>query len=324
MSYSFASFGLLAAEGTLGGFPAWQWWATGGVVVAIFAALLGVSYGSRTGVIARATTKEAVRQPLFLLMLVIGILLIVVNTFLPFFSLGEDIKMLKDCGLATILISGLLLAVWTSSTSIASEIEGKTAMTLLSKPITRRQFVVGKYVGILQGVMMLIVPLMIIFSAFIFYKVGYDARESGGEVPGMLQEGTFIPNAERAMSVLQVLPGFALIFLEIAVLTAVSVAISTRMPMVVNIVTSLAIFVIGHITPMLVQSGAIKIEIVDFMARLIATILPNLDYFNMSAAVATGQFIPPSYLLAALAYSIVYGGAAILLSFILFEDRDLA
>lgn len=324
MSYSFASFGLLAAEGTLGGFPAWQWWATGGVVVAIFAALLGVSYGSRTGVIARATTKEAVRQPLFLLMLVIGILLIVVNTFLPFFSLGEDIKMLKDCGLATILISGLLLAVWTSSTSIASEIEGKTAMTLLSKPITRRQFVVGKYIGILQSVMMLIVPLMIIFSAFIFYKVGYDARESGGEVPGMFQEGTFMPDTERAMAVLQVLPGFALIFLEIAVLTAVSVAISTRMPMVVNIVTSLAIFVIGHITPMLVQSGAIKIEIVDFMARLIATILPNLDYFNMSAAVSTGQFIPPSYLLAALAYATVYGGAAILLSFILFEDRDLA
>lgn len=197
-------------------------------------------------------------------------------------------------------------------------------MTLLSKPITRRQFVVGKYIGILQSVMMLIVPLMIIFSAFIFYKVGYDARESGGEVPGMFQEGTFMPDTERAMAVLQVLPGFALIFLEIAVLTAVSVAISTRMPMVVNIVTSLAIFVIGHITPMLVQSGAIKIEIVDFMARLIATILPNLDYFNMSAAVSTGQFIPPSYLLAALAYATVYGGAAILLSFILFEDRDLA
>jgi ABC-type transport system involved in multi-copper enzyme maturation permease subunit len=324
MSYAFAAFGLLAVEGASEGIPGWQWFATGGVVIAIFVALLGVSYGSRTGVIARATTKEAVRQPLFLMMLVIGLLLIVINTFLPFFSLGEDVKMLKDCGLATVLISGLLLAVWTSSTSIASEIEGKTAMTLLSKPITRRQFVVGKYIGILQGVLILIVPLMIALSIAVFYKIGYDAKESGGEVPTWLQDGTFMPNVERAMAVLQILPGFALIFLEIAVLTAVSVAISTRMPMVVNIVTSLAIFVIGHITPMLVQSGAINIEIVDFMARLIATVLPNLDYFNMSAAVATGQLIPPSYLLAALAYSIVYGGAAILLSFILFEDRDLA
>jgi ABC-type transport system involved in multi-copper enzyme maturation permease subunit len=315
MSYSFAAFGLLAAEGVERGIPSWQWWATGGVVLAVFSGLLAVSYGSRTGVIARATTKEAVRQPLFLLMMAIGILLIGVNTILPFFSLGEDIKMLKDCGLSTILISGLLLAIWTSSTSIASEIEGKTAMTLLSKPITRRQFVVGKYIGILQGALMLIVPLMIVFSLAVFYKVFYDARESSKEVPMV---------AEAIAAVVQVLPGYVLIFLEIAVLTAVSVAISTRMPMVVNIVTSLAIFVVGHITPMLVQSGAIKIEIVDFMARLIATVLPNLDYFNMSAAVATGQLIPPSYLLAALAYSVVYGGAAVLLSFILFEDRDLA
>jgi ABC-type transport system involved in multi-copper enzyme maturation permease subunit len=315
MSYSFAAFGLLAAEGVERGIPSWQWWATGGVVLAVFSGLLAVSYGSRTGVIARATTKEAVRQPLFLLMMAIGILLIGVNTILPFFSLGEDIKMLKDCGLSTILISGLLLAIWTSSTSIASEIEGKTAMTLLSKPITRRQFVVGKYIGILQGALMLIVPLMIVFSLAVFYKVFYDARESSKEVPMV---------AEAIAAVVQVLPGYVLIFLEIAVLTAVSVAISTRMPMVVNIVTSLAIFVVGHITPMLVQSGAIKIEIVDFMARLIATVLPNLDYFNMSAAVATGQLIPPSYLLAALAYSVVYGGAAVILSFILFEDRDLA
>lgn len=312
---------LLGAEGPI---PAWQWFATGAGVLAILFGLIYTSYRTRTGVIARATTKEAVRQPLFLLLLFISLMLIVVNTFLPFFSLGEDIKMLKDCGLATILITGLLLAVWTSSTSIASEIEGKTAMTLLSKPITRRQFILGKYIGILQGVLALIVPVMIVFSLFIFYKVGYDARESSAEVPSWLEEGTFLPNLQRLSEVLQILPGFALIFLEIAVLTAVSVAISTRMPMVVNVVTSLAIFVVGHLTPMLVQGGVLKIEIVDFMARLIATVLPNLDYFNMSAAVATGQLIPPSYLLAALAYSIVYGGAAILLSFILFEDRDLA
>ncbi len=64
--------------------------------------------------IARATTKEAIRQPLFLLLLFVALLLIIVNSFLPFFSLGEDFKMLKDCVLATVLISGLLLAVWTS------------------------------------------------------------------------------------------------------------------------------------------------------------------------------------------------------------------
>ena len=199
----------------------WQWWTTGISVIAIFCALIGVSYFTRTGIIARATTKEAVRQPLFALMLFIGVLLIVVNTFLPFFSLGQDIKMLKDCGLATILISGLLLAVWTASTSIAAEIEGKTAMTLLSKPITRPQFIFGKYIGILQAVLFLLVPLIIVLCLAIFYKVGYDAKESGQSVPDMLQAGSMLPNMQRSGEVLQIMPGFALIFLEIAVLAAV-------------------------------------------------------------------------------------------------------
>ena len=315
---------LLAEAGNPGEVAAWQWWATGAGVLGVFGALLGVSYGTRTGIIARATTKEAIRQPLFALMLFIGVLLIVVNTFLPFFSFGQDVKMLKDCGLATILITGLLLAVWTASTSIASEIEGKTAMTLLSKPITRPQFVLGKYIGILQGVICLLTPLIIVMCLAIFYKVGYDAKESGKEVPAALEAGTMLPNLERSAEVLQILPGFALIFLEIAVLAAVSTAISTRMPMVVNMVSTFAIFVVGHLTTKLVESGVLQIEIVYFMAQLIATVLPNLDYYNVSAAVATGATIPPVYLLAMLGYTVAYGTAAILLSFILFEDRDLA
>lgn len=315
---------MLAETGNPGEVAAWQWWATGAGVLGVFGALLGVSYGTRTGIIARATTKEAIRQPLFALMLFIGVLLIVVNTFLPFFSFGQDVKMLKDCGLATILITGLLLAVWTASTSIASEIEGKTAMTLLSKPITRPQFVLGKYIGILQGVIFLLAPLIIVMCLAIFYKVGYDAKESGKEVPAALEAGTMLPNLERSAEVLQILPGFALIFLEIAVLAAVSTAISTRMPMVVNMVSTFAIFVVGHLTTKLVESGVLQIEIVYFMAQLIATVLPNLDYYNVSAAVATGATIPPVYLLAMLGYTVAYGTAAILLSFILFEDRDLA
>src|ERR1700732_4997078 len=140
-------------------------------------------YLTRAGVIARATTKEAIRQPLFPLLMAIALISLVTNTFVPFFSFGEDYKMLIDCGLATILICGLLLAVCTSSTSIADEIEGKTAMTLLSKPINRRQFVLGKFVGIMVAVFWLILPLIISFLALVYYKVGYDSRESANPDP---------------------------------------------------------------------------------------------------------------------------------------------
>ncbi len=130
-----------------------NWTPTIIVSVGCLIALLVFSYTTKAGIIARATTKEAVRQPVFWLCMGLALVLLVVNTFLPFFSLGDDVKMQKDCGLATILISSLLIAVWTASTSVAEEIEGKTAMTLLSKPINRRQFVLGKYIGIVQAVL---------------------------------------------------------------------------------------------------------------------------------------------------------------------------
>ena len=142
-----------------------SWTSTWVVALVLFFALIAFSYGTRAGIIARATTKEAIRQPLFFLLLLISAVVLVVNTFMPFFTLEDDVKMLKECGLATLLISGVLLGVWTAGTSITNEIDGKTAMTLLSKPVNRRQFIIGKYIGIIQGVLWLFLPLSLIFRS---------------------------------------------------------------------------------------------------------------------------------------------------------------
>jgi ABC-type transport system involved in multi-copper enzyme maturation permease subunit len=291
-------------------------WVGDFVVTAVVAAvLLWFLYWTRGGIIARATTKEAVRQPVFILLALIAVAVIVLNTFLPFFSLGEDVKMAKDCGLATILISGMLLATWTASTSIADEIEGKTAITLLSKPVNRRQFVIGKYVGILVAVFWLFLPMVVAFLASIYYRAGYyDTRESSTEA-----------SAQLAMeAVIQVFPGVILIYFETAVVSAVSVAISTRLPMIVNMVSCLVVFVVGHLTSVMVQAGVLKNVLVEFFARLFATVLPALDVFNISASIATGSIVPREYLAWSGVYCIAYSSMAILLAFILFEDRDLA
>ena len=289
------------------------------VVVGFFALFLvlsrSASLGSTTGVIMAATLKEAVRQPVFPLVVGLAVLLTIINTFVPFFTLGEDVKMLKDCGLATILIAGLLLATWTASMSIAEEIEGKTAMTLLSKPVNRLQFILGKYLGILLAVLVAYLPMVLTLCGCAYFKVFYDARESSAQD---------VNHAGALVVMLQVLPGVALSFLETAVMTAISVAISTRLPMVVNMVTCLSIFVIGHLTPNLVHAGVFKLELVQFMANLLATILPALEIFNIQAAVATGKMVPPDYLGLSALYSVAYSAAGILAAFLLFEDRDLA
>jgi len=280
----------------------------------VWYALAPIFGRSPTWNIMRATAKESVRQPVYFFMLFIVIALNVLNTFLPFFTLGDDVKILKDGGLTTILFSTLLLAIWTSSTSIADEIEGKTAMTLLSKPINRRQFIVGKYLGILYGALMLFVPVVIAFTLCIYYKVFYDGKENSAEIDATI----------ASIEALQVVPGLILIFLEVMVVTAISVAISTRLPMVVNVTTCLAIFVIGHLSPAIVHAGVLKFELVEFMAKLIATILPALESFNISAAISTGAVVPTQYVGFAAFYAICYSSIALLAALIMFEDRDLA
>ncbi len=88
---------------------------------------------------------------------------------------------------------------------------------------------------------------------------------------------------------LKTIPGLILIFFEICLLTAVSVAISTRVPMVVNMVTCFAIFVVGHITSVMVERGVLQIELVQFTAKLLATALPNLEHFNTEAGDLHGR-----------------------------------
>ena len=289
-------------------------WIFGGFFLVV-AALVAVLYTTRTGVIARAAAKEAIRQPVFPLLLTISLVMMVFNTFIPFFSLGEDVKMMEVCGLAMLLICGMFLAIWTSSMSIADEIEGKTAMTMLSKPVNRRQFILGKFLGIQTAVLLMALPIVLAFSGLTVYKVFYDARES-------TRDDVTIENA--VIEVLRLMPAVVLVLLEIMVMSAISVALSTRVPMVVNLVTCLAIFVVGHLTETLVVSNMGKLELVGFMARLVAMVLPAVGMFNVEAKLMTDGSVPPVYVGWAAVYAGAYIMAAILLAFWLFEDRDLA
>jgi ABC-type transport system involved in multi-copper enzyme maturation permease subunit len=267
--------------------------------------------------IALATAKEAIRQPAFFVMAFFAAALLIVTIFVSYFTFGEDIKMYKDTGITTISFFCMLLALLTASSTVADEIEGKTAITLLSKPITRRQFIVGKFLGIELGVLTLYVLLGALFAAGVWYKFGYDTREAGGT----------IDSVKRWDQVMQMLPGLALGFFEVTILTAISVAISTRLPMLANLVVCILVFFLGHLTPVLVDvSDQTHVNaLVSFMARLFAFVLPGLEFFNAGPSISTGAVIPWfGYVLPAFLYCVLYSGAALLLAFIFFEDRDLA
>jgi ABC-type transport system involved in multi-copper enzyme maturation permease subunit len=265
--------------------------------------------------IALATSKEAVAQPLYLLAIIIGGFLLLLYIYIPYNTFGEDVKMYKDSGLMTIMILAILVSLWTASVSVAEEIEGRTALTLLSKPVSRRQFVLGKFLGITWANFLMFVVLGSWMLIWVSYKVVYDARETSNPEPNWQLCYT---------EMIGIVPGLVLAFMETVVLTAISVAISTRLSMIPNLVIVGSIYALGHLGPLIVQSSVGQNEFVAFFGQLIALVLPVLDHFNIQAAVAGGKRVPADYLAWALLYCVLYSAVAMLLALILFEDRDLA
>lgn len=269
----------------------------------------------RTSVIAAATAKETIAQPLFTMLILIGVTALVAYVFIPYNTFGEDVKMLKTSGMTTIKVLAIVMALWTASTSVADEIEGRTALTVLSKPVGRRQFIIGKFLGIIWPIVLMFLILGIVFLLTVSFKVVYDARESAKTTP----EWT-----ECYAEVARIIPGLVLAFLESVIMAAISVAVSTRLPMLPNLVICGSIYVLGHLAALIVKSAAGEIVFVRFIGKLLSVILPVLDHFEIEGAIAGASSVPTSYLGWALLYSILYSAAAILLALIFFEDRDLA
>jgi len=269
----------------------------------------------RMAAVASATTKEAIGQPVFAVVILLGIVLLLSFIVIPYNTFGEDVKMLKDSSLTLVKVLALLVVVWTASVAVADEIEGRTAMTVLSKPLRRWQFIVGKFAGLVLVALLVFLILGGTLLATTSLKVVYDARENSKTEPVW---------SECADEVITVVPGLVLSLLETILMAAVSLAVSTRLGMVPNLVVCFAIYTLGHLVPLIVQSSVGRFAIVRFVGQFFATILPVLDHFTIEAAVVGGVAVPWEYLGWAALYAGLYSLIALLVALVLFQDRDLA
>lgn len=285
-----------------------------GVFTVFLLYFLQATFWPRLSAIALATFKSEVAQPLFMIILILGTVILVLSIYIPYNTLGEDIKMLKDSALELIRVFGIVLAAWGASTTLADEIEGRTALTVLSKPVRRRSFVIGKFFGIgwTTGLMFLILGSVLLAATS--YKVIYDARETSSELP--MWQACYLEMAS-------VVPGLLLAFMETLILAALSVAISTRLPMFANFVICFTVWTLGHLIPLISQATEGRFEIVKFIGRFSAAVFPNLEAFRVETAIAGGLAIPNEYLAMSMLYCILFSVVAMLLALILFEDRDM-
>ncbi len=292
-------------------------WAAGSVVAIYLAYFMFLAAMPKVFAVAQSTFKTEVSQPVFIILLLIGIVFAVGSIYIPYNTFGEDIKMYKDSGLTLIRVLGIFLAVWAASKSVAEEIEGRTALTVLSKPVGRRQFLLGKYIGIAKTIGLLFIVVGIWFVVWTAYKPIYDSGES------TIRDFTWQNCYKEAVTMI---PGLVLAYLEALVFAAISVVISTRMGILANFMICFSIYVLGHLTPLIVQSNEVvqAFEGVTTFGYVISAILPVLDHFDINAAITGEVEVPLRYLGWSVIYSFLYGAVAMLLALFLFEDRDLA
>src|ERR1700748_3579731 len=105
----------------------------------------------RTLVLIQHTFWESVLQPIYALLILLGTCILCIFGPLPFFTFGEDTKMFKAVGLDIILLLVLIATLFATSKSIYDEIEDRTMLTLMSKPVAKWEVLLGKYLGIIAA-----------------------------------------------------------------------------------------------------------------------------------------------------------------------------
>ena len=293
------------------------------------------------GAVAFAAFQEGLRQPTYWFVLVAGLAIMAFASILPFYTFGEDLKVLKELCFVFSMMLPTLFGVLAASISVTDEIEGRTAVTLMSKPILRRDFLLGKFVGVALAALSMTIVLGWYMLWIALFKDHIDpplVPVANPDPPWMLDTLALLgPGSAgdffRGMllwvaDASDALPGLVIGYCQVAVMTALAVALATRLPLLANLVTCLVIYLLGHLTAVLTEATATANPIVSFVAQAIDTIVPPLDTLDASQAVIRDVPLPfvqyARYSLWVAIYGAVYTTIALLLGLILFEDRDLA
>ncbi len=102
--------------------------------------------------IAKNTFTETLRQPIYVTIILAALLMLFISPSLSVFTMGDDNKLLREICYSTLFLTGLFVAIFSASGAITEEIENKTIITVLSKPVQRPIFILGKFFGIAAAV----------------------------------------------------------------------------------------------------------------------------------------------------------------------------
>jgi hypothetical protein len=223
---------------------------------------------------------------------------------------GQDLKIIKDLGLAALSLLGLLIAVFIGIGLVAKEVEKKSIYSLLSKPVTRDQLILGKFLGLTMTLAVNLGAMTIAYYGVLWYSALTLTSSD---------QQTLATSATDP----RLLIAIVLIFAELTLITALALFFSTFAGPLTAILFTLGLWIAGHFNADLRQFE----EVVDspaaaWIARGAYYVLPNLAPFNVKAEVVHGLPLGADSVALAALYGVSYGVVVLALACLAFERKD--
>lgn len=236
----------------------------------------------RIWAIAANGFREVIRDRILYIIGFFAILMALALRILPEISVGADGKIFLDLGLAATSLLGAIVAIFVGTGLINKEIEKRTVLVLIPKPLSRSELIIGKHLG-LSGVLAAMLAIMTSI---------YLAMLAWAKIP-------FSPTA--------ILISQAFLLLELAVLTAIAILFGVFTSSILATLLSFGVYFMGHISRDLLKLGEItKNANIETLTKYLYLVLPNLERFNLKNEAVYGILPSSSELWADLLYGILY------------------
>jgi len=248
--------------------------------------------------IALNTSREAIRNRILYTILLFACLLTGIAAAFGSVSIGDTMKFMKDFSLFSISLFGVVTTVVLGVSLLSKELDKRTIYNILSKPVARWQFLVGKFLGLFAT---MVIMMALISSIMMGMLSLLDGRIDW-----------------------QLLPVVGAMLLELAVLLAVAIFFSSIVvtPALAGLFT-IATFVAGRSAPMLSYFFDSEQPVtVRYAMQALYAVLPHLDRFYVADQVVSGQILPPLYYANASLYAAAYSGFLLALSVAIFRRRE--
>ena len=286
---------------------------------------------SRVMAIAMNTFTQLVRMKVFYFLLIFSVLIIGANVLFLNFTFEQELKILQDVSFGAMTLFASIFSIVGTALLIPKDIEDRTLYSILTKPVPRFEYLVGKLLGILFLVAVSLLLMSILFFAVLFVRQHGILAEEINQMRGqpspeqisLLRETIFAQGLR-----LELINGVVAVFLKAAVAAAIALVVSTfASSTLFTIIVSLVIYFIGHAQSMALDyyfpEGDMHGALQRFIAGIVAIIFPNLQIFNVVDGIVSGQSVPMSLMLRLTGLTGFYLFIYSFVSWVLFAKKEL-